>query len=68
MRRPGFEEVERASVDLVDLDYSVAIGERWQLQLYARNALDRNYVATADELSALAPERSLGLNLRWSLY
>lgn len=68
MRRPGFEEVERASVDLVDLDYSFAIGERWQLQLYARNALDRNYVATADELSALAPERSLGLSLRWSLY
>lgn len=68
MRRPGFEEVERASVDLVDLDYSFAIGDRWQLQLYARNALDRNYVATADELSALAPERSLGLNLRWSLY
>lgn len=68
MRRPGFEEVARPAVDLLDLDYSLAIGERWQLQLYARNALDRTYIATADELSALAPERSLGVNLRWSRY
>ncbi len=68
MRRPGFEEVERPAVDLLDLDYSLPLGERWSLQLYARNALDANYFATADELSARAPERSIGFNLRWSSY
>lgn len=68
MRRPGFEEVERPAVDLVDLDYSLPLGERWNLQVYARNALDRTYFATPDELSALAQERSIGLNLSWSLF
>src|SRR5690606_9034290 len=66
MDRPGFEEVERASVDLVDLDYKLPLGKHWNLQLYARNALDKTYWATPDELSALAPERSVGFNLRWS--
>lgn len=66
MKRPGFEEVERDAVDLVDLDYRLPIGRHWNLQLYARNALDETYWATADELSALAPERSVGFNLRWS--
>ncbi|MCX7562507.1 TonB-dependent receptor [Xanthomonadaceae bacterium XH05] len=68
MDRPGFEEVERASVDLVDLDYKLPLGKHWNLQLYARNALDKTYFATPDELSALAPERSIGFNLRWSTY
>lgn len=68
MQRPGFEEVERAAVDLVDLDYSLPLGEQWSLQLYARNALDKTYFATPDELSALAPERSLGINLRWARF
>ncbi|MFN7781318.1 MAG: TonB-dependent receptor [Lysobacterales bacterium] len=68
MDRPGFEEVERPSLALVDLDYSLPIGMQWNLQLYVRNALDRNYFATPDELSALAPERSFGVNLRWSRY
>jgi iron complex outermembrane receptor protein len=66
MKRPGFEEVERESVDLVDVDYKLPLGQHWNLQLYARNALDKAYFATADELSALAPERSVGFNLRWS--
>jgi iron complex outermembrane receptor protein len=68
MDRPGFEEVERPSVTLVDLDYSLPIGTQWNLQLYVRNALDSTYFATPDELSALAPERSFGVNLRWSRY
>lgn len=68
MQRPGFEEVERPAVDIVDLDLSIPFGEQWSLQLYARNALNADYVATADELSALAPERSVGVNLRWSMY
>lgn len=68
MQRPGFEEVERASVELVDVDYTLPLGKQWNLQLYARNALDKTYFATPDELSALAPERSIGLNLRWSRY
>lgn len=66
MQRPGFEEVHRPSVDLVDLDYNLPLGKQWSLQLYTRNALDKNYFATADVLSALAPERSVGLNLRWA--
>jgi iron complex outermembrane receptor protein len=65
MTRPGFEEVERPAVDLIDLDVSVPLGVAWTLQLYARNALNENYVATADELSALAPERSVGISVRW---
>lgn len=68
MDHPGFEEVERDAVDLLDIDYSLDLGQRWRLQLYARNALDRNYFGTPDELSALAPERSLGVNVRWSLF
>jgi iron complex outermembrane receptor protein len=68
MDRPGFEEVERAAVDLLDLDYSVDLGPHWHVQFYARNALNRTYFGTPDELSALAPERSLGVNVRWSLY
>ncbi|HWS25650.1 MAG TPA: TonB-dependent receptor, partial [Xanthomonadales bacterium] len=60
MDRPGFEEVERDSVDLVDLDVVYHLNPTWNLQLYLRNALDEDYVATADVLSALGQERSVG--------
>ena len=66
MRRPGFEEVPRDAVDVVDLDLTWHINPSWNLQLFARNALDEDYFATADELSALAQERSLGLKLNWA--
>lgn len=65
MTRPGFEEVERPAVNLVDLDVNIPMGNAWTLQVYARNALNQNYFATADVLSALAPERSVGISLRW---
>ncbi len=65
MTRPGFEEVERPAVDLVDVDLDIPMGEAWTLQLFARNALNQDYFATADVLSALAPERSVGIRLRW---
>lgn len=65
MDRPGFEEVERGSVDLVDLDISYQVNDQWRLQLYARNAFDEDYFATADELSTFGPERSIGLNVVW---
>lgn len=68
MHRPGFEEVERAAVDVVDLDLSWRPGAAWSAQLYLRNAFDEDYFATADELSALAPGRSVGVNLAWHLH
>ncbi len=67
MERPGFEEVERDSVDLVDLDVNYHLSPAWNLQLYLRNAFDEDYVATADELSALGQERSVGFNVVWNL-
>ena len=66
MRRPGFEEVTRASVDTLDADVRLHPAPHWQIQVYARNALDKRYFGTADALSALAPGRSIGLNLEWS--
>jgi iron complex outermembrane receptor protein len=66
MDRPGFEEVERDSVDLVDLDLNYHLSTAWNLQLYVRNAFNEDYVATADELSALGQERSVGFNVVWN--
>jgi iron complex outermembrane receptor protein len=66
MQRPGFEEVERDSVDLVDLDVNYHLSPAWNLQLYVRNAFNEDYVATADELSALGQERSVGFNVVWN--
>ena len=66
MQRPGFEEVERDAVNLLDLDVSYQLSPAWNLRLYLRNALDEDYVATADELSALGQERSVGFNLVWN--
>ena len=65
MRRPGFEEVPRSAVDTLDLDASVRLRDDLELRVFVRNALDQRYFATADVLSALAPERSIGLQLLW---
>lgn len=66
MKRPGFEEVKRSAVDVLDLELTWHLDPAWNLQLFARNALDEDYVATADVLSALAPERSVGVNVIWN--
>lgn len=66
MSRPGFEEVERDAVDIVDLDLTWHVSTTWKLQLFLRNAFDEDYYATADVLSALAPERSVGVNVVWA--
>lgn len=68
MNRPGFEELERASVDVLDLDLRYQFNADLELQLYVRNALDEDYYATADELSTFAPERSVGMSLTWSIH
>lgn len=68
MDRPGFEEVERAAVDLVDLDLHYRLGDNWNLQLYLRNALDEDYYATADELSTFGEQRSIGFNVVWNAH
>jgi iron complex outermembrane receptor protein len=65
MHRPGFEEVERDAVDVVDLDLTWHLKPTLDLQLYVRNAFDEDYFATADALSAYAQERSVGFNLTW---
>lgn len=66
MNRPGFEEVERSAVDVVDLDLRFHVTSSVDLTLYLRNAFDENYFATADELSTFAPERSAGISVMWT--
>lgn len=68
MNRPGFEELKRDAVDVVDADVHYRIHPSLGLQLYVRNLFDENYYATADELSTFAQERSFGVNLVWSLH
>lgn len=65
MRRPGFEEVERDAVDVVDVDLTYHVNPSWSLQFYARNAFNAEYFATADVLSSFAPERAIGFNVNW---
>ena len=65
MSRPGFEETERDAVDILDMDLRFHVNHAWDLQLFMRNALDEDYFATADVLSAFAPERSIGLGVIW---
>jgi iron complex outermembrane receptor protein len=68
MDRPGFEEVGRDAVDVVDADLRWQVHDGLSLQFYMRNAFDENYYATADELSTFAQERSVGVNLVWTLH
>jgi iron complex outermembrane receptor protein len=65
MDDPGFEEVERDSVDVLDAELSWRVSPSWTLKLYAQNLFDEEYFATADALSALAPERSIGVSVVW---
>ena len=62
---PGFEEVARDSVDLVDAELSYRITPSLDVGLFVQNLFDENYFATADALSALAPERSIGISFTW---
>jgi iron complex outermembrane receptor protein len=62
---PGFEEVERDAVDVFDAELRYRINPQLDLQFYLRNAFNENYYATADELSTLAQERSIGFNFTW---
>ena len=64
--RPGFEELERDAVDVFDAELRYHVNPQLDLQFYLRNAFNENYYATADELSTLAQERSIGFNLTWT--
>lgn len=66
--RPGFEEVERDAVDVVDAEARLHIRPGLDVELYLRNAFDESYYATADELSTFAPERSIGINVVWAMH
>ena len=68
VNRPGFEEVERDAVDVFDAELSYHVNPQLDLQFYLRNAFNENYYATADELSTLAQERSIGFNLTWTAH
>ena len=68
VNHPGFEEVERDTVDIVDADLRYHITPQLDLQMYVRNAFNEQYYATADELSTFAQERSIGFNLVWTAY
>ena len=66
--RPGFEELPRDAVDIVDADARYRFTPSFNLQFYARNLFDKQYYATSDELSTFAPERSFGINLNWTMH
>ncbi|HVT31155.1 MAG TPA: TonB-dependent receptor [Rhodanobacteraceae bacterium] len=68
MDRPGFEEVERDSVELADFDLRWNVSRSWRLQLFVRNLFDEDYYATADELSSFGPERSVGVSASWTMH
>lgn len=67
-KRPGFEEVERDAVDLVDAELRYRVNPDLGLRFYVRNLFDELYYATADELSTFAPERSIGVNVVWAMH
>jgi len=68
MDRPGFEELERDAVDVVDADLHWQLNPSLGLQFYVRNAFDEDYYATSDELSTFAQERAFGVNVTWTMH
>ncbi len=68
MDRPGFEEVERDALDLLDASLTWHFAREWDAEFFVRNAFNEDYYATSDQLSAFGPERSFGLNLRYTLH
>jgi len=67
MTRPGFEELRRDAVDLVDAELRYRLTPELRVKLYVRNLFNKLYHATADELSAFAPERTVGFNVMWAM-
>ena len=65
MRRPGFEELPRPARDLLDAEVEYRFSDNLLFSLFARNLGNARYFATADELSALAPGRSLGVRVHY---
>lgn len=68
MDRPGFEEVNRDAVDILDASLTWHFTPDWDAELFARNAFNEDYYATADDLSTFGQERSIGINLRYTLH
>lgn len=66
--RPGFEELPRDAVDIVDADARYRFTPSFNMQFYVRNMFDKQYFATSDDLSTFAPERSIGVNLNWTMH
>ena len=52
---------------MVDADFRYHFTPALNMQVYLRNAFDKKYFATSDELSTYAPERSIGVNMHWTM-
>lgn len=59
-------EMAIGSADLLSAAFHFTLTERLQLSLEGRNLLDEVYFSTADDKTALATGRSIGINLHWS--
>ncbi len=63
---PGSGEVALRAADLVSASLSYRITPALALSLRGRNLLDEEYRSSADDKTAIAPGRSVGVGLTWS--
>lgn len=61
--KPGFDETERASATEANVGLVFPIGAVCRIEARVSNLLNQKRYSSQDALSALEPERSLGLNL-----
>lgn len=62
---PGPGEVATGDANLVSARLRYTLESGVQLSLFAENLFDENYLPTADDLALPAPQRSVGIGLRW---
>ena len=63
---PGSGEVRTPSAEIVSASLSYQIRDGFSLSLTGSNLLDETYLPSADDRAVPAPERSLGVGLRWT--
>jgi iron complex outermembrane receptor protein len=62
---PGPGEVRTGSAEIVSASLSYTLPSGLMLRLFANNLLDEQYLPSADDLALPAPQRSVGVGLRW---
>ncbi len=62
---PGPGEVPTGSAEIVSAALSYTLSSGLVLRLFASNLLDEQYLPSADDLALPAPQRSVGIALRW---